>query len=620
MRRPTSWSARPNLALAVTAAAIVLVPYATVAMQYRRALETQAVAILGLVLLLAASGCRKGRLRQRLQEGPSLGLGILFWALAAGLGGLVGLLAGNGTSQVLGQVLSITLLPLGFLAGRWSRRDGRSREAFQKALITAVSVASMVHLIHWLLATISGPAPQRLFFANGVSVAGAAPLALLLLIGSGEQVFRSPWLRRGVLILLTAYLLGSSVRGAWLAVAFGLFSLAVLRWRYRPSAVRRWLVVAMLLAAMLAGFLRLTQWLDEPRPSILPESNPVALNLLQSSGIGFKVLPEDLAEPILAWNHDLNRKSWILSPFQLPTDRTYRLRGWIRGGSSGQGFLELVWLNQAGIKVGAMTAAAWPSEDWLAAETIGRAPAGATRGELIVTGIAATKGTWSLRKVELEDLGPAYLSPWLRQGTYLASRLGSLTQPLSGRPSDQHQNSVHFRIAESRRLISTLRSSSFGQLLLGHGLGATFQVEDEEMNYIHNFYLFLLFKLGWVGTLLVAASLFLWLGALFRGIADPRADDIQATGQRKTFPERRFCAAALAAWLAYLLWSFSSPEILDFRLAPLWGLLLALIPTFDSEKDRSHSATDVGTVPQGEVSQDTVSEDTVSEKDRAPGS
>ncbi len=585
MRRPATWSTRPNLALAVATAAIVLVPYATVNMQFRRALVAQAVAILGLVALLAASGFLNGKLRQRLLHGPSLGLGALFWATAAGMGGLMGLLSGNGTTQVLGQVLSLSLLPLGFLAGRWSSGNRRSWEAFQKALIFAVLAASLVHLVHWLLATISGPAPQRLFFANGVSVAGAAPLALLLLVGAGEQVFRSPWLRRGAVLLITVYLLGSSVRGAWLAVAFGLFSLAILRWRYRPAAVRRWLVVAMLLAAALAGFLKLTQWLDEPRPSILPDTNPVALNLLQSSGSGFRVLPEDHPEPLLSWNHDLYRKSWILAPFHLPTDRTYRLRGWIRGGTHGKGFLELIWLDQEGVKVGAITVAAWPSEDWLIIETIGRAPAGTSTAELVVTGVAETKGTWSLRRLELHDLGPAYLSPWLRQGTYLAGRLGSLAQPLKGGDSDQHQNSVRFRIAESRRLITDLQSSGFSQLLLGHGLGATVHVDGEEKNYIHNFYLFLLFKLGWIGTLLVAASLYLWLRALFRGIAGSRAHSNHSALQRNTSPERRFCAAALAAWFAYLLWSFSSPEILDFRLAPLWGLLLAVTPHTDQPSE-----------------------------------
>ena len=40
-------------------------------------------------------------------------------------------------------------------------------------------------------------------------------------------------------------------------------------------------------------------------------------------------------------------------------------------------------------------------------------------------------------------------------------------------------------------------------------------------------------------------------------------------------PTRSFLAAATSAWIGYSVWSVTSPEILDFSMAPLWGLLVA---------------------------------------------
>ena len=37
-------------------------------------------------------------------------------------------------------------------------------------------------------------------------------------------------------------------------------------------------------------------------------------------------------------------------------------------------------------------------------------------------------------------------------------------------------------------------------------------------------------------------------------------------------------AACTAVWVGYSVWAAAAPEILDFRLAPLWGFLLALTP------------------------------------------
>jgi O-antigen ligase len=142
--------------------------------------------------------------------------------------------------------------------------------------------------------------------------------------------------------------------------------------------------------------------------------------------------------------------------------------------------------------------------------------------------------------------------------------VASLGRLLTGRVD----RSVSLRLAESRSLLARLRTSGWPSRLFGHGLGATFDAgrgTGDSTNYVHNFYLFLLFKLGLVGTVLVLAAFALWCRYLLVALLARRAGT----------PARVRLAAALAAWLAYLLWSVSSPEILDFRIAPLWGLLLA---------------------------------------------
>ena len=39
--------------------------------------------------------------------------------------------------------------------------------------------------------------------------------------------------------------------------------------------------------------------------------------------------------------------------------------------------------------------------------------------------------------------------------------------------------------------------------------------------------------------------------------------------------DRLFFAGAAASWITYILWSAAAPEILDFRMAAIWGMLAA---------------------------------------------
>jgi peptidoglycan biosynthesis protein MviN/MurJ (putative lipid II flippase) len=86
----------------------------------------------------------------------------------------------------------------------------------------------------------------------------------------------------------------------------------------------------------------------------------------------------------------------------------------------------------------------------------------------------------------------------------------------------------------------------------------------EHPNYIHNFYVFLLFKLGLVGMAAVVSAIVLWIQSPLSHLRTLPPGS----------PDRVFLAAVVAAWVSYAIWSLASPEILDFRMAPLWGFLV----------------------------------------------
>jgi len=374
-------------------------------------------------------------------------------------------------------------------------------------------------------------------------------------------------------ILISIYLLGSGGRGAWLVLAIGVLIFVLLNDEFRRWVRRRWRAGVLVLALAVAAFGSLGAWLKWQRETLLPATNPVEIIFLLPQGPGFRTLPASLPELHVSWDQKKKRRSWLVRPFLIRTDRTYRLQGWIRGGQTGNGFLELHWLDSEGVRIGGVTVAAFPSLDWTLYENIGRPPIGTTKAELTLSGSVDSEGTWTLRRVEIHDLGPGWVAPWARQGSYLIARLTSLLHPLDPRRSDEHQTSVRYRLEESRRLVQIFRGDNARRRVWGRGLGATFKLDTRQTHYIHNFYLFLIFKLGVAGTLLLLSAVGLWLREVQRSAASKIAPK----------PQRRFLASVLAAWCAYLLWSTTSPEILDFRLAPIWGLLLALAPVREPE-------------------------------------
>jgi len=137
--------------------------------------------------------------------------------------------------------------------------------------------------------------------------------------------------------------------------------------------------------------------------------------------------------------------------------------------------------------------------------------------------------------------------------------------------------SISYRERELQAVGREWRRSSLLRNLIGQGLGRTFQFQNrgwgpggrrvvlQSASYIHNFYVFLVFKLGAMG-LVALLGLLMIVGWTARRAWEARG----ARGEAWIF------AATFAAWSTYLLWSFTSPEIYDFRVAPIWGLLIAV--------------------------------------------
>ncbi|MCB1036280.1 MAG: hypothetical protein KDD47_20820, partial [Acidobacteria bacterium] len=382
--------------------------------------------------------------------------------------------------------------------------------------------------------------------------------------------------------IFLVYLAGSGSRGAWLAALLGVVFLLALAPGGEASpklAWKRWTAAFVLITLAAAAVLG---WLERPRQNRLPSDRPAEMlhpgtprRIVAATGRGG-----------VAWSDDVSQRI-LLRRFAAEGGATYRLRGRFRGGDRGRAYLALRWLDADAKVLGRVSLDARPSEALEKVDAIASSPRGTVAGILLIGCRDGAFGAWELETVELERLGAAWEAPLLRQLTYLFRRLASfLDLPLAGswqgagaseRPSPaweepalprkavQDFESVEFRLAESRELWSRFRTADLAHKLFGHGLGATFRVAGQELHYIHNFYAFLLFKLGLVGGLMLLAGVVVWVRALLR---------------RRGSPEGGMEAAALAAiWLSYLVWALVSPEILDFRLAPLFGLLLACLPS-----------------------------------------
>ncbi len=579
---PSAAASRGARPLALVAAAMVLVPYATLTLPFRTALLAQAGALL---VLLAALAVWQGRAR-----GSGLlaawtsrpgwwRWGVGLWAAATLLGTVVALARGNPPSALAGQVLSLAFLPLGALVARSGSRD---RAGLLLGLVAGTVAAALCHFGYWLVTGAEGGSRYRFFLANDVSVAGIVLLALLL---AGSAVNGDDSRRRlGFIacLVLGLFVIGSGVRGLWLVAPAAW--LLYRRLSGEPWRLGRGAWVAGTAAALLglAGLLAVVH-LERSFPNRLPSEHPgIPLTgpLTSLEPLGHEP-PSAVA---VQWQGGQPARVVIeaAGPFE---PGTWRLSATLSGGDRGQATVALRFLGTEGNAVGSVGFKARRLLDWASREALAPLDRPAARAVLEVGSLPGATGAWCLSTVRLERVGPARLAPWLGQTAYSLARLRTTWQAFSGDPAAwQGDPSLGLRWLESRTLWQLFRGGNLTEQLGGRGLGAVFSLPAEEAarlgvsaaprNYVHNFYLFLPVKLGLLGALAVLAALAVLVAGLTRAtLASPRGAD------------RRFLAAGAAALGGYVVLSVSSPELLNFRVTPLLGLLLGVAGTAQGEPE-----------------------------------
>lgn len=563
-----------GVALLTASAAIVLVQFASVTLNQRVALVAQAVATLALVAALAgvAALARAGRSGPRIGREP-LVLALSAWTAAAMLGTCVGLLSHNALSFVAGQALSMGLLPLGALVGLGlSSRE--SWRALARGIVLGAVIACALHLAVWLVATVRGITVYRLYLPNGVSVAGIAMLALVLALALVEaELGRRRAALGAAVALILLCIAGTGTRSLWLVTPVVLLVYAAFSGHLRRFLSPQALLAATLIAAVVvSGTVTAGRWIVH---------KAVASGFRTIVVTSVRELPTGLAYedkgPAFVWSTKNQRGRFVLTePNSIRAGRRAKLIAWTFISGASHAYVGLEWLDRAGASLGASETDLPSKAQGEFFTAVGTAPPGAEQFRVVAGNRREAAGVVQVMPRMLMDLGThPVISAIAQQISVLHGLLATIPAAFDLK-HPQEDMSISFRIVETKRLWALFVAADVPRKVFGHGLGGTFELgaigKDnqgnvmvfERPNYIHNFYLFLLYKLGVVGTVLVLAA----LAAFF--VIPARAALRMQRGAR-----RSFLAAAAAAWLAYAIWSVACPEILDFHMAPLWGLLVA---------------------------------------------
>jgi hypothetical protein len=552
---------------------MVAVPYVTLTLPFRTALKAQATLILALTLSLLVVGLLRRGWWPRLRSTPRpVLMGLLLYASVTILGALVGLVRGNNHEFLAGQALSMALLPLSALGGLVLCRSASWR-GFTVGVAGSVTVLAVVHLGVVTARLASGKPTLRTFLGNGTSPVDTSLLAFILLIALVGWL--PGWLRRvaiASMVLLVVFALATLVRGLWITMLLGGLIAGFCSVGHRIFVSRRlWFGLAAALAALGVVWLVVLAWWQFPRYNLLEA-------LARQGGVSGAPVHVTVDQTTRAHALDIvwrptagSREFSVGAPFPVSSGGDYQLRASVTGHDGGTGFIEIQWLAAGGRVLEVLRTPLPATGASSRAAVVSSPPLGTVRAALRVGCDENASGTWSASAVTLERLGPHVLTLLHDQQREIGDRLLSLV-PGCDQGKGQGADSVAFRLEESKILARLFTSGSWGAKLFGRGLGAVHHlgaiaVPDfgtEDTNYIHNFYFFLLVKLGLVGAALAGWALFLWLTWTWRACraAAPGAG-------------RAFLAAGTAAWIAYLVWSVASPQLADFRMVPFLGLLLA---------------------------------------------
>ncbi len=555
-----------SLRLDFAVAGVILMPFVTIALDFRSSLVVQALGILVIVVAtLPALTTVEGRCRVLAAPGPVL-FGVAAVAAVTFGGAAVGLIRGHAMAQVAGQAFSMGLLPLAAVGGlaMWK---GSLEKRWRIGLLAAMTVGCWIQLLWGVVRITVHGEPSRLFLPNAVSVIGPALLGLCFSLVSLRDPHR--WMRRlawlaTVSILLV--ILGSSLRSLWILTPATVIGLVVV-WRGLRS--RETLIAVVSITLLGAGIMgagwQLEKWVGRDMPDVLQRT---PCSLFPDAG--------DCLTDRLTYSPDGALRPRFDAPVGLPDGDAWRVV--VRGRGEGQGamIVILLFVDDSGSEVGRIPVPIRAGEESGRGIAVGTVPPGWADARVRLSRWEGSTGHWRLEGVECAVLE----SPTMVRlaGKALAAKerfFGLVRVAKTGRVDGDA--TLGFRWYESTKIVEALVGGSWVDRLFGRGLGATIRLDIDgfdnrghwihydDVNYIHNWYLFLLFKLGIVGSILVLGALVGWIAWIVRSFG--RAADSK---------DRAFLVAAAAAWIVYAVWSLTSPEILDFRMAPLWGWLLAV--------------------------------------------
>jgi hypothetical protein len=561
----------PTTALVLLVAAVVLCPYFTITLSFRNALMVQAALVTALILLIGVLPTLASRRAPRLRQVPVVARHVaIVWMGVGVLGTVVGIVRGNDPVLLMGQLLALALLPLGILAGAAIQHTDRW-QTVTRGIVGGTIIGAAVSIAASLGGLVEDQT-RAMYLPNHVSVTGSFLLAALLYVGAAPQTsdLKRRLLRFLALAILGVYLLMLGSRSLLLLTPVCVVTWAILARNTRPvrtlaaalvgAAVSLCLLFSVVLhrtgePVLSGGSVRLVGTVGTPLPDVL-------------------VLPLE-GESATIDNIEGDQIVLASQRIEIPDSGAYRFGGEIRGAGAGTGYLGIRWLDNDGRLLGIERAYATARGQWQTVHRIVRNPNGSTAMQVIVGTKDGSPGTWSFRMPTVTYLGSTLVVTFHRQWSSLTNRYGrlaelALLQGITASPS------LAFRVKETQTVWSRLVDAPLAYQLLGHGLGATFEYrfgsfkdtqrtrESSHQNYIHNHYMYLLFKVGVVGAVLIigATGYFLW--SLWSTV---RAHPPGRTRGR--------VAAVTAAWIGYLVWGIVAPELADFRIAPLWGLAIA---------------------------------------------
>jgi hypothetical protein len=580
LRKPPLSIGCEAIVLVVAVFGLILGPYLTVWLPFRRSLEVRAVLVLVFTSIPLVIGLRqKGWLRRILEAPRAVFVGVVLWAAAAVLGTIVGLIRGNEPYLIAGQLFSMALLPFAFVAARSLDLTNRAR-VFAAAFIGAAFSACVLHFGYWAVRTLVGRPLLRLYLPKGLSVVGVSIMALIVALAlATRKGGRSRTLGLVCTPVFGVYILGSGTRSVVVAAALGVL-VFLLVWGTARSGIRG-LVAAVIIVAVigLTFFSTLAAAWNAPRDSVFPMESFLEPYWVPPSGGEMVVVetPRTVAMEMV-WRPDGQaRRDWISSPYPLDPEGVHRVSVEMMGEGVGAGSIDFVFLTPSLDECSKRTFRVAPGGGWRLFESaLPRELAGSASVVRIRVGNdRGAHGTWRVRNVRLEEYSEIVPRPVQRGLVFLRHRiLSSWDMIREGRLSQDP--SMRVRLKESAAALHQVRRARLPWKIFGHGLGARLEFEEsgyntlgeetviKNPNYIHNFFAFLALKLGLLGGLSIFAAFFAWI---YRSV--------QMISHRTRIGSVAPGAASLAVWFAYISWSVFCPQLIDFGDAPLFGFFLA---------------------------------------------